>query len=340
MKYNLFYIILFNILLIGAFSSNAHAGNFCKRGKYFHNASSSLCNGRSTNYCFSRSRGYHSCAGETPAPNVVSNGNDQTGEYCKRGRYFHFADSRACSNRSINYCHSRSRGYYECSEAQEVPATVAEVTPAIQPEAQAEATGEFCKRGKYFHRSSSGMCSGYAVNYCHSRSRGYHRCTGSTSPSVTTGGDVAFQSISCSSPSGKTPFQCMMCNCYHEARGEGPSGRLAVGKVVMTRARMRSYPDSVCGVVYDGQNNRYSQFSWTKSSNRHKTLARTGYNKCYPQVREALNFDGHFASHYHAKSVRPKWRRNCTGRTSIGNHYFYSDCGSQSRARTGMNVST
>lgn len=118
----------------------------------------------------------------------------------------------------------------------------------------------------------------------------------------------------------RSTFQCMMCNCYHEARGESYEGRVAINKVVMTRVGMSSFPNTVCGVVY-----QRAQFSWTLTSRkRNQRLSREGYNRCYQSVREAFQFRGHYASHYHTTAVWPRWRddRN-PSRFRIGVHQFY-----------------
>ena len=42
---------------------------------------------------------------------------------------------------------------------------------------------------------------------------------------------------------------CLAENIYHEARGEGIEGMLAVGHVTMNRVESSRFPDTVCGVV-------------------------------------------------------------------------------------------
>ena len=39
---------------------------------------------------------------------------------------------------------------------------------------------------------------------------------------------------------------------YYEARGEGVDGEKAVAEVVLQRAKSADYPNTLCGVVYDG----------------------------------------------------------------------------------------
>ena len=49
----------------------------------------------------------------------------------------------------------------------------------------------------------------------------------------------------------------MALNMYHEARGEGRLGMLAVGWVVLNRMADKAYPETVAEVIYQG-----CQFSW------------------------------------------------------------------------------
>ena len=52
-------------------------------------------------------------------------------------------------------------------------------------------------------------------------------------------------------------IRAMALNMYHEARGEGRLGMLAVGWVVLNRMADKAYPKTVSAVVYQG-----CQFSW------------------------------------------------------------------------------
>lgn len=338
------FFVSYSVVLLSIFLfSEAQAGDYCKVGRYFYNASASTCNGRDTNYCYSRQLGYRVCSSENTT-NIENRTSDQAG-FCKRGSYFYNSSDSMCRGRDIDYCYTRTRGYYRCESTGNVADNSggtdnAEVTDEGNGSTTVDveqAEGEYCKVGQYWHRADSPVCNGKPIDQCLINGR-YGNCdrteVASGGASVQTQG---YQRMTCGSP--QNPFQCMMCNCYHESRGEGYSGRVAVGKVVMTRARMSSYPNSVCSVVYQNSNQRYPQFSWTNQASRHNVMAREGYERCEGAVREALNFNGHYASHYHATNVYPKWRHNCSGRFQIGAHYFYSDCGGQSRANTGVQIS-
>ena len=46
--------------------------------------------------------------------------------------------------------------------------------------------------------------------------------------------------------------ECLALNMYHEARGQGIAGELAVTAVVLNRVNDKRYPDTVCEVVEEG----------------------------------------------------------------------------------------
>lgn len=148
-------------------------------------------------------------------------------------------------------------------------------------------------------------------------------------PSTTPGDQGPEGSVRCDSP--QSTFQCMMCNCHHETEGESYRGKVAVGKVVMTRVGMSEYPNSVCGVIY-----QHAQFSWTSMRvKRNETISGASYRNCYQAVQESLAFRGHFASHFHTPAVTPRWRKNCRVLERIGGHIFYESCRGYSRAPEG-----
>ena len=55
--------------------------------------------------------------------------------------------------------------------------------------------------------------------------------------------------------------ECLAHNIYFEARGEPKAGQKAVALVTMNRVKSKQFPNSVCGVVKQ-QNNEVCQFSW------------------------------------------------------------------------------
>jgi len=103
------------------------------------------------------------------------------------------------------------------------------------------------------------------------------------SPMVYTGRPPAFaiQQMSVSarqleghrcSPRDTNPAVCMACNIYFESGNQSQEGMRAVGGTVMTRVRSNGYPNTVCGVVYQGHNRPNglgAQYSWTNDGRAH-----------------------------------------------------------------------
>ena len=58
--------------------------------------------------------------------------------------------------------------------------------------------------------------------------------------------------------------QCLTEAIYYEARSEAEDGQRAVAQVVLNRVRHPAYPNTVCGVVYQGaERTTGCQFSFT-----------------------------------------------------------------------------
>ena len=47
--------------------------------------------------------------------------------------------------------------------------------------------------------------------------------------------------------------RCLATAIYFEARGEPIRGQIAVGQVILNRVRSPQFPQTICGVVYQGQ---------------------------------------------------------------------------------------
>jgi hypothetical protein len=121
---------------------------------------------------------------------------------------------------------------------------------------------------------------------------------------------------------------CLAEAIYYEARSESRIGRMAVADVVLNRVASPVYPDSICGVVYQGSERRTGcQFSFTcdGSMKAHRNQR---------QWREAELLAGavlagvrkpvtRYATHYHANYVSPPWAENLSPTATIGTHKFY-----------------
>ena len=79
------------------------------------------------------------------------------------------------------------------------------------------------------------------------------------------GGEVA-QPFSASSDAASfdRSLECLTQAIYYEARSQSDDGQRAVAQVVLNRVRHPAFPNSVCGVVYQGsQRSTGCQFTFT-----------------------------------------------------------------------------
>lgn len=104
--------------------------------------------------------------------------------------------------------------------------------------------------------------------------------------------------------------QCLAEAIYYEARGESFAGQLAVAEVVLNRVRHRAYPETVCGVVYQGSERVTGcQFSFTCDGSLERTAQgrawaprRAGGRSCADGVCPADDAVGHALSHHAGRS--------------------------------------
>jgi spore germination cell wall hydrolase CwlJ-like protein len=123
--------------------------------------------------------------------------------------------------------------------------------------------------------------------------------------------------------------RCLAEVMYYEARGEGVTGQEAVAEVVFHRMHRRGYPQSICGVVYQGEGQGSCQFSFACGGEMHhrKTFAAWTSAKLlaakimsgYIAVSDATG--GAIA--FHAVDVAPDWSASLQRTVQIGNHVFY-----------------
>ncbi|MGF1621372.1 MAG: cell wall hydrolase [Rhodomicrobiaceae bacterium] len=124
-------------------------------------------------------------------------------------------------------------------------------------------------------------------------------------------------------------FRCMATAVYFEARGESTQGQIAVGQVIMTRVRSDYYPNTICGVVYQGQWNRNAcQFSFACDGKPDTPRDKKQWEVSLDVARKVIAGQAYVkevgdATHYHATYVSPKWRKMMNRVARIGVHIFY-----------------
>jgi hypothetical protein len=123
--------------------------------------------------------------------------------------------------------------------------------------------------------------------------------------------------------------KCLAEGIYFESRGESEDGQAAVAQVILNRVRNPTYPDTICGVVYQNEKRRHKcQFSFAcdgraeiiKSQKNWKVAQRIGR-----EVTDGTTWIDEVgdSTHYHANYVRPKWGRRMIKVDKIGAHIFY-----------------
>ncbi|WP_170144372.1 cell wall hydrolase [Dichotomicrobium thermohalophilum] len=124
-------------------------------------------------------------------------------------------------------------------------------------------------------------------------------------------------------------LRCMTAAIYFEARGEPRRGQIAVAQVVMNRVRANVYPDTICGVIFQGQWNRNAcQFSFACDGKADRPNNKALWARSKELAREVMRgqhwlSDIGYATHYHANYVRPHWARHFKKVKQIGQHIFY-----------------
>ena len=135
---------------------------------------------------------------------------------------------------------------------------------------------------------------------------------------------------------------CLADNVYHEARGQGAAGQIAVIFVTLNRVADSRYPNSVCDVVKQGPHKpswtgsgemipvrHKCQFSWYCDGKSDRIHDMETFNSIYLFTSGLV--DGTMilkdvtegATHYHADYVEPDWAKTKTKTIEIEDHIFY-----------------
>ena len=123
-------------------------------------------------------------------------------------------------------------------------------------------------------------------------------------------------------------LECLTQAAYYEARGEGRDGMQAVAQVVLNRARHPAFPNSVCGVVFQGAGLRTGcQFSFTCNGSMRARVNPTAWNRARDVASKALSGTVYAAvgnaTHFHTTGVSPSWRNSLVRVSQVGSHLFY-----------------
>lgn len=123
--------------------------------------------------------------------------------------------------------------------------------------------------------------------------------------------------------------RCMAEAIYFEARGEIEEGQVAVAQVVLNRVKNPSYPNSICGVVYQNRHKRNRcQFSFACDGIKDRINQPKSWKTAQRLAKEVTGGQQYLkmvdaSTHYHATYVNPRWAKSMNKRGKVGLHIFY-----------------
>ena len=123
-------------------------------------------------------------------------------------------------------------------------------------------------------------------------------------------------------------LECMTSAIYYEAAQEPTDGQRGVAQVILNRVRHPAFPNSVCGVVYEGSTRTTGcQFTFTCDGSMRFAPIPSLWNRARKVAEAALNGSVYapvgYATHYHANYVVPYWASSLTKTAVEGAHIFY-----------------
>ncbi|MEA1014099.1 cell wall hydrolase [Sphingosinicella sp. LY1275] len=130
-------------------------------------------------------------------------------------------------------------------------------------------------------------------------------------------------------PDRMRALDCLADAIYYEAASESEEGQRAVAQVVLNRVRHPAYPNSVCGVVYQGPMRAGGgcQFTFTCDGSLLRGRAGAAWARARRIAADALagRVDTRvgLATHYHTSAVFPHWAPKLEKAAVIGAHIFY-----------------
>jgi spore germination cell wall hydrolase CwlJ-like protein len=123
-------------------------------------------------------------------------------------------------------------------------------------------------------------------------------------------------------------LQCLTAAIYYEAASEPDAGQQAVAQVILNRVRHPAFPNTVCGVIYQGSERTTGcQFSYACDGSMARIPAKAAWNRALGVAARALAgavyAPAGMATHYHTYAVTPSWNRSLVMTAAVGAHFFH-----------------
>ena len=144
------------------------------------------------------------------------------------------------------------------------------------------------------------------------------RASDSAEPFVASRNEAAFE----------RSLQCLAEAVYYEARSQSDDGQRAVAQVVLNRVRHPAYPNSVCGVVYQGSERVTGcQFTFTCDGSLGGGVDVYSWDRARRIATAALRGNVYrpvgLATNYHTTAISPYWAPSLIPQLTLGDHIFY-----------------
>jgi len=131
-------------------------------------------------------------------------------------------------------------------------------------------------------------------------------------------------------------LNCLVEAVYHEARSESFTGQLAVANVIIERANLSKFPNTICKVVHAGKywkgnivRNKCAFSYYCDGKKEWSSIEKKALDTAYHVSSLALDgvtlLSTLGATHYHASYVSPSWTNSMERLEQIGTHIFYVD---------------
>jgi spore germination cell wall hydrolase CwlJ-like protein len=122
--------------------------------------------------------------------------------------------------------------------------------------------------------------------------------------------------------------RCLATAIYFEARGEPERGQIAVAQVILNRVRSPVFPQTICGVVYQGQMRKGCQFSFACDGHSDTPRHKDQWDLAQDLSKRIMSGElwlpeVGYSTFYHANYVSPRWARRMNKVDKIGAHIFY-----------------
>ncbi|HMN53884.1 MAG TPA: cell wall hydrolase [Sphingopyxis sp.] len=121
---------------------------------------------------------------------------------------------------------------------------------------------------------------------------------------------------------------CLTSALYYEAASESDDGMRGVAQVIVNRARHPSFPNTICGVVFQGSERAgVCQFTFACDGAMARAPEKRNWLRASRIASAALNgyvFPGvGLATHYHTTAIWPRWGKSLVMTNIVGAHIFH-----------------